>query len=238
MTTTSSWDDFYAELRQEAADAGAEHELEAWEQYFRNELALIRMREAAGLTQRELAARARVPQADISRIEQGKGNPTLRTLVRLAAACGARLRIELPPDGHGNRTSRVARPTPLRPVKSAATRTVADDPPNRPAVPPRRAIGEVAEGLIADAGRAADMGDGKGAIVDQAPDRADADTQQSSGLHRPAPPDLMRLGNRGVDLADVLERNLQPGPDPSGQAGDESPGSGRSPRSERPGRWG
>ena len=121
MTTTSSWDDFYAELRQEAADAGVEHELEAWEQYFRNELALIRMREAAGLTQRELAARARVPQADISRIEQGKGNPTLRTLVRLAAACGARLRIELPPDGHGNRTSRVARATPLRAPRSGAT---------------------------------------------------------------------------------------------------------------------
>ena len=53
---------------------------------------------------------------------------------------------------------------------------------NLPAVPPRHPIGEVAEGLIADAGRAADMGDGKGAIVDQAPDRADADTQQSSGL--------------------------------------------------------
>lgn len=50
---------------------------------------------------------------------------------------------------------------------------------NRPAVPPRRPIGEVAESLIADAGRAADMGDGKGAIVDQAPDRADADAQQT-----------------------------------------------------------
>lgn len=121
MTTTSSWDDFYAELRQEAADAGAEHELEAWEQYLRNELALIRMREAAGLTQRELAARARVPQADISRIEQGKGNPTLRTLVRMAAACGARLRIELPSDGPGNQTSRAARVTPLRPPRSATT---------------------------------------------------------------------------------------------------------------------
>jgi hypothetical protein len=49
MTTASSWDDFYAELRQEAADAGAEHVLEAWERYFRDELALIRMREGAGL---------------------------------------------------------------------------------------------------------------------------------------------------------------------------------------------
>jgi transcriptional regulator with XRE-family HTH domain len=93
---TSDWDDFYSELRREAAEAGAGPDLEAWEQHFRNQLSLIQMREAAGLSQRQLAARARVPQGDISRIEQGKGNPTLRTLLRMVAACGARLRIELP----------------------------------------------------------------------------------------------------------------------------------------------
>ena len=57
---TSDWDDFYSELRQEAAEAGAGPELEAWEQHFRNQLSLIQMREAAGLSQRQLAARARV----------------------------------------------------------------------------------------------------------------------------------------------------------------------------------
>jgi XRE family transcriptional regulator, regulator of sulfur utilization len=38
------------------------------------------------LSQVELAKAAGVPQADISRIERGKGNPTLATLVKLFTA--------------------------------------------------------------------------------------------------------------------------------------------------------
>lgn len=43
-------------------------------------------REELGLTQRELAQKAGTTQAHIARIEQGDANPTLKTLVRLAAA--------------------------------------------------------------------------------------------------------------------------------------------------------
>jgi ribosome-binding protein aMBF1 (putative translation factor) len=46
-----------------------------------------------GLTQRQLAALSGVPQADISRIERGGGNPTEATLQRLAAALERRLSL-------------------------------------------------------------------------------------------------------------------------------------------------
>ncbi len=44
-----------------------------------------------GLTQVELARLSGIPQADISRIERGAGNPTETTLQRLAVALGYRV---------------------------------------------------------------------------------------------------------------------------------------------------
>ena len=54
---------------------------------------LAAMRAAAALTQEQLAARASVQQAEISRIERGLGNPTRDTLIRLAAAVGGRVTL-------------------------------------------------------------------------------------------------------------------------------------------------
>lgn len=50
-------------------------------------------RRALGLSQRELADRSGVRQADISRIERGAGNPTESTLQRLAEALERRLQL-------------------------------------------------------------------------------------------------------------------------------------------------
>ena len=50
--------------------------------------ALAEAREKAGISQRELSRRSGVIQAEISKIEQGKGNPTLMTLRRLAHSLG------------------------------------------------------------------------------------------------------------------------------------------------------
>jgi XRE family transcriptional regulator, regulator of sulfur utilization len=50
-------------------------------------------RVAHGLTQVELAHLSGIPQADISRIERGAGNPTETTLQRLAAALGCRMTL-------------------------------------------------------------------------------------------------------------------------------------------------
>jgi len=51
----------------------------------------------AGLTQRELARRARTSQSVIARIEQGRSDPSTATLARLLAAAGFELRTQLIP---------------------------------------------------------------------------------------------------------------------------------------------
>ena len=49
---------------------------------------IARAREEAGLSQRELATKSGVMQAEISKIELGKGNPTITTLQKIAKALG------------------------------------------------------------------------------------------------------------------------------------------------------
>jgi transcriptional regulator with XRE-family HTH domain len=58
---------------------------------------ILRARETANLTQRELAERAGMSQPAIAKLERGETNPTLATLVRCAAAAGFDLRLELVP---------------------------------------------------------------------------------------------------------------------------------------------
>ena len=50
--------------------------------------AVAEARESASMSQRELSRRSGVMQAEISKIEQGKGNPTLLTLQKLAKSLG------------------------------------------------------------------------------------------------------------------------------------------------------
>jgi transcriptional regulator with XRE-family HTH domain len=69
----------------EYAAAGATHRLARQ---------VFDFRKAAGLTQRQLAAKSGVQQADISRIEAGDANPTLATIAALAYALGAELALE------------------------------------------------------------------------------------------------------------------------------------------------
>ncbi|MBI1848190.1 MAG: helix-turn-helix transcriptional regulator [Candidatus Rokubacteria bacterium] len=59
---------------------------------------LLALREKRGVTQAELAAKLGVKQPVISRIERGQGqNLQLRTLVAIAAALGARVKITFEP---------------------------------------------------------------------------------------------------------------------------------------------
>ncbi|MBR2215435.1 MAG: helix-turn-helix transcriptional regulator [Selenomonadaceae bacterium] len=55
---------------------------------------LISARQKAGMSQQELSAATGITQADISKIENGKGNPSVNTLHRLANALHRHLRIE------------------------------------------------------------------------------------------------------------------------------------------------
>lgn len=56
--------------------------------------AMIDARKESGLTQKQLSERTGIAQADISKLEQGNANPSLRTLQRLAAGMGMNVRIE------------------------------------------------------------------------------------------------------------------------------------------------
>ena len=64
--------------------------------------AIVKGREGRDLTQQQLAEATGIAQADISRLENGTGNPSLRTLKRLAAGMGMVLKLEfvpIPPAG-------------------------------------------------------------------------------------------------------------------------------------------
>ena len=49
------------------------------------------------MTQKQLAMRTGIDQADISKIENGNGNPTLQVLKRLAEGMNTFLRLEFIP---------------------------------------------------------------------------------------------------------------------------------------------
>lgn len=55
---------------------------------------LIKARDIAGMTQKQLSESTGIYQADISKIERGLANPSLSTLKRLADGMGLKLRIE------------------------------------------------------------------------------------------------------------------------------------------------
>ena len=86
--------DFNAFLDEQLKDAAFRKEYEALEPEFTVKQALIDARTGEGLTQKEMAARSGIAQGDISKLENGTANPSVRTLQRLAAAMGKTLKIE------------------------------------------------------------------------------------------------------------------------------------------------
>ena len=59
--------------------------------------AIVEARNSQNLTQKELAERTGINQADISKIENGTRNPSLNLLKRLADGMGMALKIEFVP---------------------------------------------------------------------------------------------------------------------------------------------
>jgi len=70
---------------------------DALEEEFALAATMIEARTRAGLTQQQLAERMHTTQAVIARLESGRVKPSTRTLERLAAATGLRLRISFEP---------------------------------------------------------------------------------------------------------------------------------------------
>lgn len=86
--------DFNEYLQEQMKDAEFRAEYEALEPEFAIMQAMIDARKASGMTQKQLAEKTGINQADISKMERGNGNPSLRTLQRLAAGMGMRLKLE------------------------------------------------------------------------------------------------------------------------------------------------
>ena len=59
--------------------------------------AMLKARKESGLTQKQLSERTGIAQTDISKLERGNGNPSIRTLQRLAAGMGMKVKIEFVP---------------------------------------------------------------------------------------------------------------------------------------------
>ena len=59
--------------------------------------AMVDMRIKQNLTQKELASRTGIDQADISKLENGTKNTSLKLLKKLAAGMGMQLKIEIVP---------------------------------------------------------------------------------------------------------------------------------------------
>ncbi len=83
--------------------AAVEAELQA----MRIEQELVALRNASGLSQRQLAAKLGVKQPVIAKLEAGKTrNIGLQTLVRAVKAMNGRIEVSITPKGHPRRTGR------------------------------------------------------------------------------------------------------------------------------------
>ena len=88
---------FRETLEEQLNDPEFKKEYDALEPEFTIINALLNAREASGLTQKDLAERTGIAQGDISKLETGNANPSLRTLQRLAAGMGMKLKLEFVP---------------------------------------------------------------------------------------------------------------------------------------------
>ena len=94
--------DFRDYLNEQLKDPEFRAEWDALEPEFQIVRAMIDAREKKHLSQKELSKLTGISQADISRLENGSANPSIRTLQRLAAGMGMRVKIEFQPIQSGN----------------------------------------------------------------------------------------------------------------------------------------
>ena len=73
-------------------------EFDALEPEFAIIQTMIDARKLRGITQKELSEKTGIAQGDISKLENGNGNPSIRTLQRLAAVMDMSLKIEFIPN--------------------------------------------------------------------------------------------------------------------------------------------
>lgn len=93
--------DFRKYLDEQLKDPAFKAEWDALQPEFAIMQAMIDARRQSGLTQKQLSERTGIAQGDISKLENGSANPSVRTLLRLADGMGMRLKIEFVPKSAG-----------------------------------------------------------------------------------------------------------------------------------------
>ncbi len=88
---------FRETLNEQMKDPEFKKEWDALEPQYQIIKAMLKSRAETSLTQKQLADITGIPQADISRLENGNANPSLRTLQRLAEGMGMKLKLEFIP---------------------------------------------------------------------------------------------------------------------------------------------
>ena len=81
-------------LKEQLKDPEIKAEYDALEPEFAVMQAMIDARKLKGITQKELSKRTGISQGDINKLESGNGNPSIKTLQRLAKAMNMSLKIE------------------------------------------------------------------------------------------------------------------------------------------------
>ncbi len=66
---------------------------EAYKRYFNVLISIKKMRKKLGLTQEELAEKAKIPRTTVTKIESGSYNPTISTLMSIASAMDKKLQV-------------------------------------------------------------------------------------------------------------------------------------------------
>ena len=87
-------DEFKAEQMKDPAFAKAYKEIQPEIAVIQ---AMIEAREKSNITQKELSRRTGIAQTEISRIENGSRNPSIKLLQRLAVGMGMNLKISFEP---------------------------------------------------------------------------------------------------------------------------------------------
>ncbi|MBQ9880975.1 MAG: helix-turn-helix transcriptional regulator [Clostridia bacterium] len=91
---SAKFDDF---LQEQLQDPEFRKEYEALQPERAVIQAMIDARRTSGLTQKDLSERTGIAQGDISKLENGNANPSIRTLQRLASGMGMTLKVEFIP---------------------------------------------------------------------------------------------------------------------------------------------
>lgn len=87
-------DDMQKYLEEQLKDPEFKKEYDALEPEFAVIRAILEARREKGITQKDLSDLTGIAQGDISKLENGNANPSVKTLKRIASAMGKTLRIE------------------------------------------------------------------------------------------------------------------------------------------------